>query len=118
MTYEIQDGGTDWRIIKVMDVATGKVMDDELRWAKYGGGVSWLGDEGFFYSRFPATGDKPDYQSLAYNQAVYYHKLGTPQSADVQVFATPANKEYATHLGLERREIPTITTLGRHRFPL
>ncbi len=94
LTYEIQDGGTDWRIIKVMDVATGKVMDDELRWAKYGGGVQWLGDEGFFYSRFPATGDKPDYQSLAFNQAVYYHRLGTPQSADVLVFSTPANKEY------------------------
>ena len=71
LSYEIQDGGTDWRIIKLMDVATGKVLDDELRWAKYGGAVNWLGDEGFFYSRFPATGDKPDYQSLAYNQAIY-----------------------------------------------
>lgn len=104
MTYEIQDGGTDWRIIKVMDVATGKVMDDELRWAKYGGGVQWLGDEGFFYSRFPATGDKPDYQSLAYNQAIYYHKLGTPQSADVQVFATPANKEYGHFIAVSSDE--------------
>lgn len=100
LTYEIQDGGTDWRIIRVLDVASGKAMDDELRWAKYGGGVQWLGDEGFFYSRFPATGDKPDYQSLAYNQAVYYHRLGTPQSNDVQVFATPANKEYGHSIAI------------------
>lgn len=104
MTYEIQDGGTDWRIIKVMDVATGKVMDDELRWAKYGGSVQWLGDEGFFYSRFPATGDKPDFQSLAYNQAVYYHKLGTPQSADVKVYATPEHKEYGHSITLSSDE--------------
>jgi len=104
MTYEIQDGGTDWRIIKVMDVATGKVMDDELRWAKYGGGVQWLGDEGFFYSRFPATGEKPDYQSLAYNQAIYYHKLGTPQSADVKVFATPEHKEYGHGISVSSDE--------------
>lgn len=104
ITYEIQDGGTDWRIIKVLDVATGKIMADELRWAKYAGAVEWLGDEGFFYSRFPATGDKPDFQSLAYNQAVYYHKLGTPQSADVQVFATPANKEYGHTISVSSDE--------------
>ncbi len=111
MTYEIQDGGTDWRIIKVMDVATGKVMDDELRWAKYGGGVQWLGDEGFFYSRFPATGEKPDFQSLAFNQAIYYHKLGTPQSADIKVFATPANKEYGHGISVSSDEkFATITT--------
>lgn len=110
LSYEIQDGGTDWRIIKVMDVATGKVLDDELRWAKYGGGVAWLGDEGFFYSRFPATGDKPDYQSLAYNQAVYYHKLGTPQSADVQVFATPANKEYGHGISVSSDEKWAVIT--------
>lgn len=104
ISYEIQDGGTDWRIIKVMDVTTGKVLDDELRWAKYGGNVAWLGDEGFFYSRFPATGEKPDYQSLAYNQAVYYHRVGTPQSADVQVFATPDNKEYGHSISVSSDE--------------
>lgn len=104
MTFEIQDGGTDWRIIKVMDVATGKVMEDELRWAKYGGGVQWLGDEGFFYSRFPATGDKPDFQSLAYNQAIYYHRIGTPQSADIKVFATPEHKEYGHGISVSSDE--------------
>jgi prolyl oligopeptidase len=110
MTYEIQDGGTDWRIIKVMDVATGKVLDDELRWAKFGGGVAWLGDEGFFYSRFAATGDKPDYQSLAYHQAVWYHRLGTPQSADLQVFATPANKEYGHYISVSSDEKWAVIT--------
>ncbi|MBX9899129.1 MAG: prolyl oligopeptidase family serine peptidase [Qipengyuania sp.] len=110
MTYEIQDGGTDWRIIKVMDVATGKTLDDELRWAKFGGGVQWLGDEGFFYSKFAATGDKPDFQSLAYNQAVWYHRLGTPQSADLQVFATPANKEYGHYIAVSSDEKWAVIT--------
>ena len=104
LSYEIQDGGTDWRIIKLMDVATGKILDDELRWAKYGGAVNWLGDEGFFYSRFPATGDKPDYQSLAYNQAVYYHKVGTPQSADVKIYATPEHKDYGHSVAISSDE--------------
>ncbi len=104
LAYEIQDGGTDWRIIRVMDVATGRVLDDELRWAKYSGSIQWMGDEGFFYSKFPATGEKPDFQSLAYNQAVYYHKVGTPQSADVEVYATPDEKEYGHYLSLSSDE--------------
>jgi prolyl oligopeptidase len=114
LAYEIQDGGTDWKIIRVMDVATGKVMDEELRWAKYSGGVQWLGDEGFFYSRFPASGDKPDFQSLAFNQAVYYHKLGTPQSADVLVFSTPANKEYGHYISVssDQRWATVTTAIG------
>lgn len=123
LSYEIQDGGTDWRIIKVMDVATGKTLDDELRWAKFGGSVQWLGDEGFFYSRFEATGDKPDFQSLAYNQAVYYHKVGTPQSADVKVFATPENKEYGHSIALSSDEkwgviVTSVGTDSRYEINL
>src|SRR5947209_18030289 len=41
LAFSIQDGGTDWRTVKVMDVATGKVRSDELKWLKYDGSVSW-----------------------------------------------------------------------------
>ena len=30
LAYAVQDGGTDWRTVKVMDVATGKILSDEL----------------------------------------------------------------------------------------
>src|SRR4051812_7799124 len=35
LAYSIQDGGTDWRTIRVVDVATGKETGDEVSWAKY-----------------------------------------------------------------------------------
>ncbi|WP_345840791.1 prolyl oligopeptidase family serine peptidase [Altererythrobacter sp. ZODW24] len=88
LAYSVQDGGTDWRIIKVMDVATGEELSDEIRWAKFTG-ISWLGEEGFFYSRFPEPEEGQDFQALNYNQAVYFHRLGTPQSADELVYSTP-----------------------------
>ncbi len=88
MAYSVQDGGTDWRIIKVMDVTTGEELSDEIRWAKFTG-ISWLGEEGFFYSRFPEPEEGQDFQALNYNQAVYFHRLGTPQSADELVYSTP-----------------------------
>lgn len=40
IAYGIQDGGTDWRTLKVLDVATGKPLDDEVKWAKFTA-VAW-----------------------------------------------------------------------------
>lgn len=88
LAYSVQDGGTDWRTIRLLDVSSGKVLQDEVRWAKFTG-ISWVGNAGFLYSRFPEPEKGKEFQSLNTNQAVWYHKIGTPQSADRQVFATP-----------------------------
>ena len=92
LEYSIQDGGTDWRTVKVMDVATGKILPDELKWLKYGGAVSWAKDgSGFYYSRYPAPAAKATFQNATLNHKVYFHKLGTKQAADRLVYSTPAN---------------------------
>jgi prolyl oligopeptidase len=88
LVYAIQDGGTDWRTVRVLDVATGQPTGDEVRWVKFSN-LDWAKDgSGFFYSRFPEPGQHA-YQQLNENQAVYFHRLGTPQAADRMVFATP-----------------------------
>lgn len=88
LAYSVQDGGSDWRTIRLLDVATGKVLNDEIKWAKFTG-ISWVGNSGFLYSRFPQPEKGQEFQSLNTNQAVYFHKIGTPQSADRMVYATP-----------------------------
>ncbi|MFN3516149.1 MAG: prolyl oligopeptidase family serine peptidase [Novosphingobium sp.] len=88
LAYAVQDGGSDWRTIKLLDVATGKVLKDEIKWAKFTG-ISWVGNSGFLYSRFPQPEKGQEFQSLNTNQAVYFHKIGTPQSADQLVYSTP-----------------------------
>jgi prolyl oligopeptidase len=92
LAYSIQDGGSDWRTIRVLDTATGKVMSDEIKWAKVTG-ISWIGNEGFLYSRFAEPKAGAAFQQLNYNQTVYFHRIGTPQSADEVVYATPDRKE-------------------------
>jgi prolyl oligopeptidase len=92
LAYSIQDGGTDWRVIRVLDVKTGKPLADEIKWAKFTN-ISWVGNEGFLYSRFAAPKEGAAFQQLNYNQTVYYHKIGTPQSEDQVVYATPDRKE-------------------------
>ena len=81
LAYAVQDGGTDWRTVKVLDVATGAVSDT-VEWVKFSG-LSWAKDgSGFFYSRFAAPADGSKFQALNENQQVYFHKLGTQQAAD------------------------------------
>ncbi|WNO54880.1 prolyl oligopeptidase family serine peptidase [Stakelama saccharophila] len=94
LLYAIQDGGTDWRTIKVLDVATGKPLSDKVEWVKFSA-LSWARDgSGFYYSRFPEPQAGEKFQATNENQAVYFHKLGTAQSADRLVYATPDHPKY------------------------
>lgn len=92
LLYSVQDGGSDWRILRLLDVASGKTLADEVRWAKFTR-LAWVGNEGFLYSRFPKPAEGQDFQQRNYNQAVWYHRIGTSQDADVQVYATPDHPE-------------------------
>ncbi|MEP7350726.1 MAG: prolyl oligopeptidase family serine peptidase [Sphingorhabdus sp.] len=91
LAYSIQDSGSDWRTIRVLDTKTGAVLPDEIKWAKFTG-ISWVGD-GFLYSRFAEPKEGAAFQQLNYNQTVYFHKIGTPQSEDQVVYATPDRPE-------------------------
>ncbi len=95
LAYAVQDGGTDWRSVRILDTATGRILEDELKWLKFGGGVDWAPDgRGFYYSRFPEPAAGQTYQATSLNQRVYYHRLGTAQSADRLVYATPDHPDY------------------------
>ena len=92
LVYAIQDGGSDWRTIKLIDTITGKMLSDDIKWAKFTD-IAWVGNEGFLYSRFAEPKEGAAFQSLNYNQTVYFHKIGTPQADDRVVYATPDRKE-------------------------
>nr|WP_246263684.1 prolyl oligopeptidase family serine peptidase [Parasphingopyxis algicola] len=98
IAYGVQDGGTDWRTIRVLDVESGETLADTVEWAKFTN-ISWVeGGAGFFYSRFPAPDAEGEFQSLNMNQAVYYHAIGTAQTEDRLVYATqdrPALNHFA-----------------------
>ncbi len=50
-----------------------------------GGDVAWMPDNsGFFYTRYPRQGERPD-EDLSFYQQVFYHKLGTSTAEDSYV---------------------------------
>lgn len=96
VAYAVQDGGTDWRTLKVVNVESGEITSDEIRWVKFSS-LAWKADgSGFFYSRFPEPGAGSAFRSINLNHSIYFHALGTPQAEDILVYATP-NRPYLRH---------------------
>ncbi|WP_197274600.1 prolyl oligopeptidase family protein [Novosphingobium sp. AAP83] len=89
-----QEAGSDWRTLRVVEVASGKMLDERLSWAN-DTEIAWIGDEGFLYSRFPEPKAGEDPRAPRFNKAVWYHRVGTGQSEDQQVFATPDHPEWS-----------------------
>jgi prolyl oligopeptidase len=93
LAYSIQDGGSDWRTIRILDVNTGKALAEELHWVKESD-IAWVGKEGFLYSRFPEPPKGADFTAINYNHALYFHRPGTQQSADELVFNSPDHRDW------------------------
>jgi prolyl oligopeptidase len=88
--YGVAVAGSDWNEYRVRDIATAQDTGDVVKWVKFSS-LEWTKDsKGFFYSRYPEPPkDGNQVFGALSDQAVYYHRLGTPQSEDVRVFATP-----------------------------
>jgi len=101
LAYGQSEGGSDWITYYVRNLATGQNTADTIRWVKFSG-ASWTKDgKGFFYSRYPEPPKGQQLKVKLENQALYYHRLGTPQSADVKVYARPDNPTWFVFGGVD-----------------
>ena len=95
--YEVSYGGSDWMEIIVINSNTKEIIGDTLFNIKFSNGVSWRGNDGFFYSTY----DKPSGSMLSAktdHHKLYYHKLGTPQKDDELIFGSSDKKfRYVSH---------------------
>jgi prolyl oligopeptidase len=89
--YGVSVGGSDWQEAHVIEIATKKLLPDDLKWLK-ATGISWSG-KGFFYSRYDAPASGHDLSSKNEFQKVYYHKLGTAQDEDELIYEDKANPQ-------------------------
>lgn len=94
LAYGTAASGSDWNEWKVRDIATGKDLADHLKWVKFSS-TAWTRDgKGFFYSRYDEAKEATKLADVNYFQKLYYHRIGTQQSADTLVYDRPDEKEW------------------------
>jgi prolyl oligopeptidase len=87
LAYGVSAGGADWRTVRIRDVDAGIDLEDEVRWVRFSN-ISWTKDGGgFFYSRYPEPPEGKVLEAALANQALYYHRVGTPQSEDRLIYS-------------------------------
>lgn len=94
VAYGIQEAGSDWRTWKVLDIADGQDLGDQLEYLKFTD-VAWDPRvEGFYYAKYPDPDSNDQFQSLNKDMKVMYHRLGEAQSEDAVIFYQPEHPEW------------------------
>jgi prolyl oligopeptidase len=94
MAYALSTSGSDWVEWHVREVSTGKDLPDVVKWSKFSGAAFTKDARGFFYSRYDEPKAGSALRDTNYYQKLYFHKLGTPQSADELIYKRDDQKEW------------------------
>lgn len=85
VAVSISQGGSEDGTLHIYETATGKALPDSIARVQFptaGGSAAWNSDgSGIYYTRFPRKGERPD-PDLNFYQQIYFHKIGSPDSAD------------------------------------
>ena len=85
LAYQVSEGGTEESVLRVMDVATGEIVDGPIDRTRYTE-VAWLKDEtGYYYTRRLAPELVPPDQTQ-YHRRIYLHRLGANPDQDALIF--------------------------------
>jgi prolyl oligopeptidase len=91
LAYQLSEGGDEESLLRVMDVATGDLVDGPIDRCRYSN-VAWLpGGKAFYYTRRLPPSAVPAGESQ-YHRRVYLHQLSAPADSDVLIFGTGRDK--------------------------
>ena len=112
--YRISRSGSDWGEFFVIDLNTGKLLNDHILWGKFSG-ASWQGD-GFYYSAYDAPTAGKEYSNVNENHKVYYHAIGTSQSEDKLIYQNPSEpKRFYSAFCPENERVMFLSESGASR---
>jgi prolyl oligopeptidase len=97
LAYQLSHGGDEESLLRVLDVATGEVVDGPVDRCRYSS-VAWLpGGKAFYYTRRLPPEAVPDGEAQ-YHRRVFLHAVGTPPEADTEIFG--AGRDKMTYYGM------------------
>ncbi|RQO29976.1 S9 family peptidase [Taibaiella sp. KBW10] len=108
--YAVSASGSDWQEIYVLDVKTKKRLSEKIEYVKFTG-ISWKGEEGFYYSGYSKPKDEATkFSAKTEYQKVFFHKIGTPQSQDQLIYEDKENP--LRYVGADLTEDERFLILG------
>jgi prolyl oligopeptidase len=113
LAYQLSAGGTEESLLRVVDVATGALVDGPIDRCRYSG-VAWLpGGKAFYYVRRLAPGQVPEGEEQ-YHRRVYLHVVGTDPETDALVFGTGRDKTsyYGVSVSVDGRWLVISASIG------
>ena len=85
VAISLSEKGSEVGVLHFFETESGHALPDVIPGVQFptgGGGAAWNADgSGIFYTRYPRPGERPDVD-LNFYQQIWFHKLGTPVSAD------------------------------------
>ncbi|HEU4537804.1 MAG TPA: S9 family peptidase, partial [Polyangiaceae bacterium] len=102
VAVSISAGGSESGTVHVYEVATGKEREGDaiarVQGGTAGGSLAWNAEgTGFWYTRYPAPGERPE-ADLSFYQQVYFHKLGDDPKGDAYALGRDFPKIAETRL--------------------
>ncbi len=100
--FLISHQGSDWVEVHFFDLNSGKHLQDTLKYLQSSSKMVWDG-RGVYYDRYDPPKEGKEFLNVATGQALYYHKIGTPQEEDTPLYQNPnttgTNRFYFFQLG-------------------
>ncbi|HZN16320.1 MAG TPA: prolyl oligopeptidase family serine peptidase [Acidimicrobiales bacterium] len=91
LAHQLSEGGDEESVVRVIDVATGELLDGPIDRCRYSP-IAWLpGGEEFFYVRRLAPDQVPEGESQ-YHRRVYRHRVGADPATDDLIFGEGDDK--------------------------
>jgi prolyl oligopeptidase len=91
LAYQLSEGGNEESLLRVLDIATGEIVDGPIDRCRYSG-VAWLpGGKSFYYTRRLPPESVPAGEAQ-YHRRVYLHTVGAPPETDTEIFGAGRDK--------------------------
>jgi len=113
LAYQLSEGGREESVLRVLDVATGELVDGPIDRARYSP-IAWLpGGAAFYYVRRLAPGLVPADEEQ-YHRRVWLHRLGTDADDDQLVFGDglDLHNYYGVSVSLDGRWLSVSAASG------
>ena len=97
LAYQLSHGGDEESLLRVLDVATGELVDGPIDRCRYSG-VAWLpGGKAFYYVRRLPPDAVPEGEQQ-YHRRVYLHTVGQSPDSDIELFGAGRDKIGRAHV--------------------